>query len=771
MTAARLAIVPVARRASTVVVDDREAASIDDPDVAGGFTSWETSADGTRVGRSHVRLAGLWCAGCAGTIEHALKAEPGVVDASASYAAGRATIVWDPAKTKLSTLLAAVRRAGYDAVPDAAAPARALRRAESRTSLWRLFVAAFCMMQVMMYQAPIYFAAPGTLSDDLRTLLLWAAWLLSVPVVVFSAAPIFRDAWRGLRQRRVGMDVPVAIGIALTFVVSSGATFAPHGIFGSEPYFDSLTMFVTFLLAGRTLALRMRHRVADALEAALTRLPSAVRRIDADGTTTMIAPHRLQRGDRVRVLAGEAFPADGPIVEGETDADEALLTGESRPVAKRRGDEAIAGSINLRGAVVQRAERIGADTRYEAIVALMRSALTDRPPLLRAADRVAVPFLWCVLVLAAFAGVAWSWIDPSRAVWVAVSILVVTCPCALSLAAPSALLAAAGRLARRGVLVHRLDAIEAIATIDTVCFDKTGTLTVAAGGGARVELEPAARALGLDEAAVRATAAALAASSTHPLAAALAVATEPRVPTTRFVHVEEHPGFGVEAIDRSGARWRLGSATWASLGSVATNVADGLETWLGDADGVLVARFVFEERLRDGVAASITQLRSEGIDIRLLSGDAAPRVRALAARLGIAAARGGATPADKLAEVAALQGGGCRVAMVGDGLNDAPVMARADVSFAIGDGPALTRSHADVVLMSGSLADVADARAIARRTMRIVRQNLGWAAAYNVVCIPLALVGWLPPWLAGLGMATSSLVVVANSLRVDRRTA
>ncbi|HZW74488.1 MAG TPA: heavy metal-associated domain-containing protein, partial [Caldimonas sp.] len=187
MTAARLAIVPVARRAPTVVVDDREAASIDDPGAAGGFTSWETSADGTRVGRSHVRLAGLWCAACAGAIEHALKTEPGVVDASASYAAGRATIVWDPATTKLSTLLAAVRRAGYDAVPDAAAPARALRRAESRTSLWRLFVAAFCMMQVMMYQAPVYFAAPGTLSDDLRTLLLWAAWLLSVPVVVFSA--------------------------------------------------------------------------------------------------------------------------------------------------------------------------------------------------------------------------------------------------------------------------------------------------------------------------------------------------------------------------------------------------------------------------------------------------------------------------------------------------------------------------------------------------------------------------------------------------------
>jgi len=770
MTAARLAIAPGARPAPTPVADDREATWVDDPDPAGGFTTWEDAADGARVGRSHVRLGGLWCAGCAGTIEDALRSEPGVVDASASYATGRATIVWDPARTRLSSLLAAVRRAGYDAAPDAAASARALRRSEDRKALWRLFVAAFCMMQVMMYQAPVSFAAPGTLSDDLRTLLLWAAWLLSLPVVLFSAAPILRDAWNGVRLRRIGMDVPVAIGIALTFVVSSGATFAPHGVFGSEPYFDSLTMFVTFLLAGRALALRMRHRVADALEGALTRLPAAIRRIESDGTTTMIAPHRLQRGDRVRVLAGEAFPADGPIVAGETEADEALLTGESRPVAKRAGDEAIAGSINLRGAVVQRAERIGGDTRYEAIVALMRAALTSRPPLLRAADRVAAPFLWCVLVLAAIAGVAWWWLDPSRAVWVAVSILVVTCPCALSLAAPSALLAAAGALARRGVLVQRLDAIEAIASIDTVCFDKTGTLTVAGGDVPRLELQPAADALGLDETAVRARVAALATASTHPLAAALAVTSDGVAPSTEFVRIDEHPGFGVEGADRSGRRWRLGSAAWASLGEAATDAAAGPETWLGSPDGVLVARFAFDERLRDGVVASVTQLRAAGVDVRLLSGDAARRVRALADRLGVAAARGDATPADKLAEVAALQARGRRVAMVGDGLNDAPVMARADVSFAIGDATALTRSHADVVLMSRSLADVAAARTVARRAMRIVRQNLAWAAAYNLVCVPLALVGWLPPWLAGLGMATSSLVVVANALRVDRRS-
>jgi Cu2+-exporting ATPase len=766
-----IALVPPAL--APVGADDARTATIaDDPDLASGFTTWEQAADGRRVARSHLRLAGLWCAGCAGTVERALGAEPGVIEASASHAAQRASVVWDPAQTRLSLLLAAVRRAGYEAVPDAAAPARALRRAEERTALWRLFVAVFAMMQVMMYQAPLYVAAPGTLSADLRTLLLWAAWLISIPVVVFSAAPMFRDAWAGLRARRIGMDLPAAIGIALTFVVSSGATFAPGGVFGAEPYFDSLTMFVSFLLGGRYLALKMRNRVAASLEGALARLPAVVRRLGDDGTTELVAIHRLRCGDRVRVLAGEAFPADGVLLDGDTEADEALLTGESRPVAKRCGDEAIAGSINLRGAVVQRADRVGADTRYEGIVALMRTAMTDRPPLLRAADRVAGPFLWGVLVLAGAAALAWSFIDPSRAVWVAVSVLIVTCPCALSLAAPSALLAAAGALVRRGVLVQRFEALEALAALDTICFDKTGTLTEPGPEAIVVALQPAALRAGMDDAAVRALAGALGAASTHPLSAALAAQTPWPAAPIAIVHVEERPGLGVEAVAADGRRYRLGASVWvtegaACAGCTAAPNEGGAETWLGGPDGPL-ARFRFAEVLRPDARKSVELLRASGLAIELLSGDASARVAAVARELGVGRARGDASPADKLVVVAALQAGGHRVAMVGDGLNDAPVMARADVSFAIGDGPALTRSQADFVLLSGSLADVAAARTIAQRAMRVVRQNLAWAVAYNAVCVPVALLGGFPPWAAGLGMATSSLVVVVNALRIDR---
>ena len=457
-------------------VDSADAA-LDDPAAQGAFTTWENDVAGRRIARSHLRLSGLWCAGCAGVIEAALRCDAGVREAAVQHATKRALVVWDPSRTRLSALIGAVRAAGYDAVPDAAAPARALRLAEERAALWRLFVAVFCMMQVMMYAAPAYFAEPGTLAPDHARLLLWASWLLSIPVVLFSAAPMFREAWHGLRERRIGMDLPVAIGVAVTFIASSAAAFDPDGPFGAEAYFDSLTMFVSFLLAGRYLAQRLQGRVADALEGAIGRLPTGVWRVAADGTTSRVALSQLRCGDRVRVPVGEAFPADGAVLEGRTAVDEALLTGESRPVEKEPGDEAIAGSLNLRAPVLQRVDRLGADTRYEGIVALLRSALSRRPPTLRAADRVAAPFLAGVLLLAVTAAAFWSFVEPTRAVWVAVAVLIVTCPCALSLAAPVAYLAAAASLVRRGVLVQRLEALEALAALDTVCFDKTGTLT------------------------------------------------------------------------------------------------------------------------------------------------------------------------------------------------------------------------------------------------------------------------------------------------------
>ncbi|MEO6745591.1 MAG: cation-translocating P-type ATPase [Caldimonas sp.] len=766
--------------------------ALDDPAAQGTFTTWATAADGRRLARSHLRLSGLWCAGCANVIETALRRDAGVCEAAVQQATRRALVVWDPARTRLSALLGAVRSAGYDAVPDGAASARALRVAEERAALWRLFVAAFCMMQVMMVAAPAYFAEPGSIAPDHARLLLWASWLLSIPVIVFSAAPMFGAAWRGLRERRIGMDLPVALGVGVTFIASSAAAFDPAGPFGREAYFDSLTMFVSFLLAGRYLALRLQGRVADALEGAIGRLPTAVWRVADDGTTTRVALAELRCGDRVRVPVGEAFPADGAVLEGCTAVDEALLTGESRPVEKRPGDDAIAGSLNLRAAVLQRVDRLGPETRYEGIVALLRTALARRPPTLQVADRVAAPFLAGVLVLAAAAAAVWSIVDPTRAVWVAVSVLIVTCPCALSLAAPVAYLAAAAALVRRGVLVQRLEALEALAALDTVCFDKTGTLTEGHEGVA-CAVEPAAQRAGFDALRLQSMAAALAASSSHPLSVALAAQVgAPGVAAYRWREIRELAGFGLEAIGEDGARHRLGSWRWATEAEVPASTADpsaptaGPATADGSRDegtgvqpsiearvwfagpGGLLAVFSVAEAMRADATATVDALRRDGLALALLSGDDAGRVRRLADRLSIDVAQGGATPADKLAFVEALQRRGHRVGMVGDGLNDAPVMAAADASFAIGEGAALTRAKADFVLMSGRLDDIAWARGIAQRALRVVRQNLAWAVAYNAACVPLALMGWFPPWAAGLGMAASSLVVVLNAARIDR---
>jgi Cu2+-exporting ATPase len=768
-------------------------AALDDPAAQGTFTTWAIAADGRRLARSHLRLSGLWCAGCANVIEAALRRDAGVCEAAVQQATRRALVVWDPARTRLSALLGAVRAAGYDAVPDGAASARELRVTEERAALWRLFVAAFCMMQVMMVAAPAYFAEPGSIAPDHARLLLWASWLLSIPVVVFSAAPMFGAAWRGLRERRIGMDLPVALGVGVTFIASSAAAFDPAGPFGREAYFDSLTMFVSFLLAGRYLALRLQGRVADALEGAIGRLPTAVWRVADDGTTTRVALARLRCGDRVRVPVGEAFPADGAVLEGRTSVDEALLTGESRPVEKGPGDDAIAGSLNLRAPVLQRVDRLGPETRYEGIVALLRTALARRPPTLQIADRVAAPFLAGVLVLAAAAAAVWSIVDPTRAVWVAVSVLIVTCPCALSLAAPVAYLAAAAALVRRGVLVQRLEALEALAALDTVCFDKTGTLTEGHDGVA-CAVEPAAHRAGLDASRLQSMAAALAAASSHPLSVALAAQVGASgVAACRWHQIREHAGFGLEAIGEDGARYRLGSRRWAIEAEAPASTADPsartagpattadgshddgtsaqpsteARVWFAGPDGLL-AVFSVAEAMRADAPATVEALRRDGLALALLSGDDAGRVRRLADRLSIDVAQGGATPADKLAFVEALQRRGHRVGMVGDGLNDAPVMAAADASFAIGEGAALTRAKADFVLMSGRLDDIAWARGVAQRALRVVRQNLSWAVAYNAACVPLALMGWFPPWAAGLGMAASSLVVVLNAARIDR---
>ncbi|MBB4841893.1 Cu2+-exporting ATPase [Paucibacter oligotrophus] len=741
--------------------------ALDDPLLLSPFTRWigprgELLAEPSpaALAESQFQLSGLHCAACAGIIERALGEVPGVAGATVNAASARLKLRWDPRRSSLADVIAAIERAGYGAAPDAAAPARVLREKEHRQALWRLFVAAFLMMQVMMMAAPAYFAEPGDLSPDLDRLLQWASWVMSLPVLLFSAGPFFKSAYQQLKARRLGMDVPVALGMAVTFVASSGALFEPGGIFGREVYFDSLTMFVTFLLAGRLLELRARHRAAVTLERASAALPETVERLEADGRSSQVAPARLAVGDRVRVCAGQAFPADGVVESGSSAANEALLSGESEPVPKNPGDEVVAASMNLQAPLVLRVLRVGADTRHEGIKRLMRDAMTQRPAALLFADRFAAFFLWAVLLLAAFGAALWSWLDPSRAVWVAVSVLIVTCPCALSLATPASWLAATSALAKRGLLLVRLDLLESLCRIDTVVLDKTGTLTED-----RMELlqswvegAPAAR-----QAALLAQARSLARHSQHPFSRALA-GDESQPDAQVWSEVQEFAGLGLQARDARGQVLRLGRPDWVMGAASAAQLSKGSQLCFGAGEGILHLRF--GEVLRADAREAVARLHALGLRTVLLSGDGQERVARLAAEAGIQTAQGGSDPDAKLAAVAALQAQGRCVLMVGDGINDAPVLARADASVVMGQGAMLARATADALLLSGRLSDLAAAREMALRTQRVIRQNLAWSAVYNFACIPLALAGFLPPWAAGLGMAASSVFVVLNAQRL-----
>ncbi|OYZ70211.1 MAG: heavy metal translocating P-type ATPase [Methylophilaceae bacterium 17-43-7] len=712
-----------------------------------------------QVWESHVVVDGMHCAACAYNVEKALSSVQGVMSAEVNATSKRARITWSADLTKPSEWMDALTRAGYAALPASEIFNVDERRKQQRLMLWRLVVAGFCMMQVMMYAYPAYIADANDMTADVKNLLRWASWVLTLPVIFFSASPFFTNALNDLKNRQISMDLPVALGIVITFVVSSAGTFQPNGWWGTEVYFDSLTMFVFFLLTGRWLELRMRDRTAGALDVLMRRLPSTIECLNKHGEFQRIAVNRLIVGDVVRVLPGEAFPADGVVIEGVTSADEALLTGESTPVAKTMGQEVIAGSFNLLSAVQMRVEKLGGTTRYAQIVALMERASIEKPRLALLADRIARPFLIGVLFAAALAAsILWS-DDHGRALMAAVAVLIVTCPCALSLATPAAMLTISGALAQKGVLVRKMQALEALTKVDTIVFDKTGTLTqdqLTISAIQTHESYSSEQALNI--------AAHLANYSLHPLSKAIVRTAQAQSASDFDVReVKEVAGAGISAFSSIGPL-KLGSSLFCGLENLDRMATSSVH--LVSEQG-WIASFMFEESMKKEVRVSIEALQQQGIHVQLLSGDNAESVEAFAKKAGIQHAIGACSPQDKLMHMQQLQQQGHQVAMIGDGLNDGPILALANVSIAMGQAVPLAQAQSDFVVMNNEVSMIVVLLNQAKRTMRIVKQNLMWAVIYNVICVPLAIMGWLPAWLAGLGMALSSLLVVGNALRLS----
>ena len=702
-------------------------------------------------GREIVLLTdGMHCAACAWLIDRALRREPGVLDAGANALTGRVRIAWDPARTALSRVLARMAALGYRPYLAAGDSAERERRRERNRWLLRIGIAGLGAMQAMMFAEALYLDTAREMPWATRDFFRWIALLVSAPVVFYSGWPFLAGMARELRQRRAGMDTLVSLSLLLAFFASAVQTLR-HG---EHVWYDAAVMFVFLLLCARVLEQRVR-RLAAAQVDALARARPALAVRETGGAAEQVPIAQLQPGDVIRVVPGETVPADALLLDAEGAFDEALLSGESVPLHRVAGDAVHAGSLCHGRAARLRVTCAGAGTRLSELARLADQAQTRPLRLAQLGDRIAAIFV-PVLIGCAIATYAWWRVhDPSRAFEIALAVLVVSCPCALSLAIPAALAVAQGALSRIGVLPLHGDAIDTLARADVIVFDKTGTL-----GDGRPEIDEVGSFGDIAREDALRIAAALERRSRHPLAQAFAAIDAPAADGVR-----ETPGLGIEGVV-DGRRFKLGRRDFVAPAPGADGEADGL--WLGDGS-VVLARFGLREGLREGAAAAVAALATQDLRVRLCSGDGATAVQRLARAVGIADAAARQSPTQKLALVRELQSRGHVVAMVGDGLNDAPVLAGADVSFAMSDGAALAQRAADFVVTSPSLLRIPQAIALARRTRRVVRQNLAWALAYNLAALPLAAAGHVPPWLAALGMAASSLLVTLNALRLAAR--
>lgn len=722
----------------------------DNPDIQASFV--HDAGEGQR--EALLVIEGITCAACVWLLEKHLGAQPGVSTVNVNMTTHRARIRWRNEETRLSKLLAEIDRLGYQGHPYQPNREEQMLERERKQAVRRLGVAGVCMAQTMMLAAALY-AGELSLSMDAHivTLMNWASMVLATPVALYSSIPFYKAAWRDLQTRSLSMDVPVSLAILLAYLASAWSTISGSG----DVYFESVTMFAFFLLVGRFLEMSARHRTGRAGNALLDLLPTSAIRLDGD-REVLVPATQLRRGDRVLIKSGHTIPADGLVIEGHSSVDESALTGEYLPQSRSPGDQVIGGTLNIEHPLQIEVTETGSESRLSAIVRMLDRAQAEKPTVARIADQVASRFVAATLLTAAAVALFWYFHDPDRAFWITLSVLVVTCPCALSLATPTALTAATGTLRQRGMLISRGHVLESFASATHIVFDKTGTLTEG-----NLNIEEVRSISTLDSQSLLSIAAALESRSEHPIARAFRTHM-----AGAASDVQVHMGQGLSGrVDDT--FYRIGRPEFAFPEAPPPQPEQkGLWLLLADSERPL-GWFRLDDQIRSEAAQALQELQSLGLTPVMLTGDASDAAQKVASTLGIKQVFSGVSPEQKLEHLNRLSQQGAQIIMVGDGINDIPALAGARTSVAMASATDLAKTSADAVLIANDLLRLADSVRMARKTRTIIRENLSWALVYNLLALPAAAAGLVAPYWAAIGMSFSSLVVVGNAMRLSRR--
>lgn len=691
-------------------------------------------------------LDGVSCAACAWLIEKQLQRTKGVTHIQVNTTTNRALVRWDDSETSLSTILTRIHHLGYKAAPFEADKQEQQYHRNMKQYLYRLGIAGLATMQVMMLAVAMYFEVFGDMDETFRNYFRWISLIFATPVLLYSALPFYTNAWRNLKARTLGMDVPVSIALLFAYFSSLYATVTGKG----EVFFESVAMFTFFLLLGRFLEMRARRTAAAASANLLKLVPKMARHL----TGETVPANSLKVDDHVRVLPGEPFPADGRILSGKTSVDESMLTGESLPQTKQSGDTVYAGTMNVEGNVDITVINNHKESLVAHIVRLQDEAQMAKPKVAVLADQIARYFVAAILIISASTWLYWHFSRPDDAFWIMLSVLVATCPCALSLATPTALTCSTSTFGQLGIMLRRGHVLETLTKVNRLVVDKTGTLTEGTVQISTIEINSDT----LTEQQVINIAASLEAFANHPIANAFQARATEKV---NVGAADNHIGQGVSGtID--GQYWRIGKASFA--------LSDGAESYQSypvilSCDNKPVATFSLIDPVRPSSARLIAAFKDAGIQTTMLTGDQSRNVKQVADELGIDSVVSGVSPQGKLSYLQSLDSRTITL-MIGDGVNDAPVLAGAHLSVAMGGGTDIAKSSADMVLLGDDLEKLLTARRLAQQTRRIIRENLAWALGYNVTILPLAVMGFVAPYVAVVGMSASSIIVVSNSLRL-----